>query len=328
MSDAGATTMSFRQRVLLIAERRLPALTRLRAAEPLPILLHRRRIYVLPSPFGIGFAVLLVIMQMGALNYSNNPALLLTSLLAAAAWTSLFAGFRTLAGLELTAVNAGECHAGDRVRLGCRFAMSQRARPNLRLRWSGVDTAFAIDAATATEVVVTLPCERRGWMRPGRLKLWTDQPLGLFVIWSWLNPKVSILVYPTIESDPPPFPQGRQGRGGRLSRSDGDEYSGLRDYRTGDPQRRIAWKASARHESLLVRESELQIDDDLHFDYSALHGLDAEARIRRLAAWVVAAEAAGLSYVLELPDQRIGPLLGDQHRHACLRALALLPDAS
>jgi uncharacterized protein (DUF58 family) len=320
--------MSFRQRLLVIAERRLPALTRLRAAENLPIQLHRRRIYVLPSPFGIGFAALLCVMQLGALNYSNNPALLLTGLLAAAAWMSLYAGFRTLAGLELTAVNASECHAGGTVNLGCRFATSRRSRPNLRLRWSGIDTAFAIAAGTSAEFVVTLPCARRGWMRPGRLKLWTDQPLGLFIIWSWLNPDVLVLVYPAAEPSPPPFPRGGKNRGERLARGDGDEYSGLRDYRSGDPQRRIAWKASARHESLLVRESELQVDDDLHFDYSALQGLDPEARIRRLAAWVLAAEAAGMSYVLELPDQKIGPRTGDLHRHACLRALALAPDAT
>jgi uncharacterized protein (DUF58 family) len=328
MIAVDTVTTSFRQRVLQFAERRLPALTRLRAAESLPILLHRRRIYVLPSAFGIGFAALLVIMQMGALNYSNNPALLLTSLLAAAAWMSLFAGFRTLAGLEMTAVSAAECHAGGVVQLNCRFAISRRARPNLRLRWNGVDKAFGIGAARSAEIIVSLPCPRRGWMRPGRLKLWTDQPLGLFVIWSWLNPEVSVLVYPEIEPVPPPFPRDGQARGGRLSRGEGDEYSGLRDYRNGDPQRRIAWKASARHDSLLVRESELQVNDDLQFDYSALQGLDTEARVRRLAAWVMAAEAAEMSYVLVLPDQRLGPRHGDLHRHACLRALALLPDAT
>jgi uncharacterized protein (DUF58 family) len=327
MSGVGRLATSFRQRLLQIAERRLPALTRLRVAETLPIQLHRRRIYVLPSPFGIGFAILLVVMQLGALNYSNNPALLLTDLLAAASWISLFAGFRTLAGLELAAINASECHAGDVVFLKCRFAGSDRARPNLRLRWSDLGTAFGIGADSAAEVVVELPCVRRGWMRPGRLKLWTDQPLGLFIIWSWLNPDVSVLVYPAIETSPPPFPRDGHSPGRRLARGEGDEYSGLRDYRSGDPQRQIAWRASARHESLLVRESEMQVSDDLHFNYSTLQGLDSEARISRLAAWVLAAEAAGMSYVLELPDQRLGPRLGVLHRHACLRALALLPDA-
>lgn len=320
-------TASLRLRVLAIAERRLPALTRLRAIEPLPIRLHRRRIYVLPSVFGICFATLLIIMQLGALNYANNPALLLTCLLAAAAWMSLFAGFRTLAALELVAVSAADCHCGDPALVRCRFSASARARPNLRLRWSGIDNAFALSAGTDESVDISLPTERRGWMRPGRLRLWTDQPLGLFVIWSWLNPEMTILVYPAAELSAPPFPEGAQGQSGRSSNTNGDEFSGLRDYRSGDPQRRIAWKASARHESLLVRESERLVDDDLHFDHAALVGIDGEARIRRLTAWILAAEAANRSYTLELPDQQFGPGLGDSHRHACLRALALLPDA-
>ncbi len=327
MSGIGASTGTLRSRILVIAERRLPALTRLRALESLPILLHRRRIYVLPSAFGIGFAILLAVMLLGALNYANNPALLLTCLLAAAAWMSLFAGFRSLADLELVALNAAACHAGEMAQVSCGFAVSRRARAHLRLHWNGIDSAFAIAAGTAGKLVVSLPAQRRGWMRPGRMRLWTDQPLGLFVIWSWLNPDLAILVYPAAEVSAPPFPKGSQGQSERASAADGDEFSGLRDYRSGDPQRRIAWKASARHESLLVRETERLVDDDLYFAHAALAGLDNEARIRRLTAWILAAEAARRSYALELPDQRIGPGLGDSHRHACLRALALMPDA-
>ena len=328
MNAIGVSIASLRHRLLAIAERRLPALTRLRAPESLPILLHRRRIYVLPSVFGIGFAILLIIMLLGALNYSNNPALLLTCLLASAAWMSLYTGFRTVVGLELIAVSADECHAGETVPARLRFAPSRRARPNIRLKWAGVESAFAIEAATAADIVIKLPCGRRGWMRPGRLKLWTDQPLGLFVIWSWLNPEVAILVYPSPELLPPPFPLNDQNQGKRLVAGDGDEYAGLRDYRSGDPQRQIAWKASARHDSLLVRESERESSDDLCFDLSALPGLDHEARISRLTAWIVAADTARLSYTVELPGLRIGPGIGESHRHACLRALALLPDAT
>ncbi|HET9031298.1 MAG TPA: DUF58 domain-containing protein [Dokdonella sp.] len=315
------------QRLLALAERRLPALTRLRAVEALPIRLHRRRIYVLPSLFGIGFAALLLIMQLGALNYANNPALLLTCLLGAAAWMSLYAGFRCISGLELSAIQATESHAGSSVSIRCRFASSTRSRPNLRIRWAGIDHAFAIAAGPPTETTLELPAQRRGWMHPGRLKLWTDQPLGLFVIWSWLNPEFSVLIYPALEASPPPFPFDGKRSGIRMARNEGDEYSGLRDYRSGDPQRQIAWKASARHDSLLVRESERLIQDDLHFDYAAIRGLDHEARIRRLTAWVVAADNAELGFTLELPDQCIGPGHGALHRHACLRALALLPDA-
>ncbi len=328
MSAIGVSTATLRQRLLAIAERRLPALTRLRAPESLPILLHRRRIYVLPTVFGMVFALLLLIMQLGALNYSNNPALLLTCLLASAAWMSLYAGFRTLVGLELVAVSAAECHAGESVSARLRFAQSKRSRPNIRLKWAGVESAFAIEAGTSADTTVKLPCARRGWMRPGRLKLWTDQPLGLFVIWSWLNPEAAILVYPVVEPSPPPFPLNDRNLGKRLVAGDGDEYAGLREYRSGDPQRQIAWKASARHDSLLVRESERESSEDLCFDLSALPGLDHEARISRLTAWILAADAARLSYTVELPGTRIGPGIGESHRHACLRALAVLPDAT
>ncbi len=76
---------------------------------------------------------------------------------------------------------------------------------------------------------------------------------------------------------------------------------------------------------LLVRDSERRVDDALVLDYAAISGLDGEARLRRLTAWVLAAEAARREYTLHLPDQSIGPGLGGSHRHTALRALALAP---
>ena len=326
MNAAGVPAPTLRERVVAYAERRLPALTRLRAPERLPIVLHRRRIYVLPSAFGLAFAVLLAVMLLGALNYSNNPALLLTCVLAAAAWTSLFSGFRTLAGLELEDVDGAPCHAGEPLVLTLGFAAGQRARAHLQVRTGDASTAFAIPAGEARRVELRLPTRRRGWLQPGRLKLWTTQPLGLFTVWSWLNPESSALVYPALERPAPPLPRADGGQGQRHL-AGGDEYAGLRDYRHGDPLRRIAWKASARLDALRVREHEVVVGHALSLDYDAIAGLDHEARISRLAAWVLAAEAALLSYTLITPQESIGPGLGSHHCHACLRALALLPHA-
>lgn len=326
MSTSGARATRLRERAVALAERRLPALTRLRAPERLPITLHRRRIYVLPSAFGVAFAVLLAVMLLGALNYSNNPALLLTCVLASAAWMSLFAGFRTLAGLELERVDAEPCHAGDALGLEFAFTAGARARAHLQLRLGDAHAAFAMAAGEPVRVTVRVPTRRRGWLAPGRMKVWTTQPLGLFTVWSWLNPDAGVLVYPTIEQPSPPLPDGA-GEQGLRHRPGGDEYAGLRDYRHGDPLRRIAWKASARLDALRVREHEVAVGHALRFDYDAITGLDHEARIRRLAAWVLAGEATARSYTLVTPQESIGPGLGSVHRHACLRALALLPHA-
>lgn len=316
------------QPLLALAERRLPALTRLRSPEALPIRLHRRRIYVLPTMFGISLAVLLVIMQLGALNYANNPALLLTCMLAGAACMSLFAGFSAFSGLELVAVAAPECHAGERCELALEFKAGARARAHLRLRLGNDDTVFALARDEVRRVGLPIQPSRRGWFRPGRIKLWTDQPLGLFVIWSWIHPDVGVLVYPRAEASAPPLPRGAQGSGPLPAAGDGEEFAGLRDYRRGDPQRQIAWKASARHESLLVRESESSRAPTVTLRIADLGQLDFEQRIARLTAWVLAAEAAQTPYRLDLGHESFGPALGDGHRRACLKALALLPDAT
>jgi uncharacterized protein (DUF58 family) len=316
-----------RRRVLAAAERRLPALTRLKRAEPLPIRLDRRRIYVLPTRFGLGFAVLLFVMLLGALNYGNNPALLLTCLLGAAAGASVFAGFRALGGLILLRLRADEAHAGDMLPLHLGFAPGARGRAGLRLRCGGTETAFALAAGSEADVVVALPVAQRGWFRPGRMQLWTDYPLGLFRLWSWLHPAFECLVYPAAESPPPPLPDGDGRVGEQLGAGASEEHSGLREYRPSDASRLIAWKASVRHDQLLVRDAERRSGTALTLDYAALSGLDHEARIRRLTAWVLAAEAAQRSSTLRLPAQSIGPGLGGTHRRACLRALALLPDA-
>jgi uncharacterized protein (DUF58 family) len=41
---------------------------------------------------------------------------------------------------------------------------------------------------------------------------------------------------------------------------------------------------------------------------------------------VIEAERQGSRYRLRLPSALIGPGSGPEHRHACLRALALMPD--
>ena len=59
--------------------------TRPRATEALPIRIDRRRVYVLPTRFGLFYLLLVLTMGLGALNYNNNPALLLCLLLVGAA---------------------------------------------------------------------------------------------------------------------------------------------------------------------------------------------------------------------------------------------------
>src|SRR5262249_12466436 len=160
--------------VLDYAERRLPALTRLKRPETLPILLTRHRIYVLPTRFGLLYSAVLVVMLLGALNYNNNPALLLTCLLGAARYQSVFQAFRTLNRLELHPLRAERCHAGDPLRVSLHLRSAGRQRQSLHLRTQNQETVFDLVDDGAITVEFTAP--QRGWQRLPRLRLSSEYP--------------------------------------------------------------------------------------------------------------------------------------------------------
>jgi uncharacterized protein (DUF58 family) len=317
-------TASWRERLWLLAEKRLPALTRHRRSEAMPIELHRRRIYVLPTRYGLFFALLLFAMTLGSLNYNNNPALILCFLLLSLAITSLLRGYLNLRGLRLEGIEAAPAHAGERQSLRLRFSsIESRVRPGLIIEQDGARAAFSMGSEDITEAVLERTTQRRGMAPIGRFKLFTHQPLGLFEVWSWLHPDAAVLVYPALELESPPPPgHGAQGRP-RPQRGLDEEMHALRDYRGGDPMRQVAWKQSARAQRLLVREYEMPAGEEVVLRWDALSPLSSDQRAERLARWLFDAQRAGHSTTLVLPDRRIGPGTGAAHLHACLAALAV-----
>lgn len=311
------------------AERRLPALTRLKQPEALPLALNRRRLYVLPTGAGLFIGTLLVGMLLGALNYNNNPALLLSFLIASAVHSSLLQGYFNLRGLRILQLDAEPAHAGERIKLTLRIENpDQRQRKGLCFRLDDSMTSTALAPAGRGHVELGLRARHRGYQRCGRIAVFTRHPLGLFRVWSWINPDRQLLVYPAIERDGPPLPLPGTDGSRRWRRSPGEQLHSLRDYRVGDPLRLMAWKRSAQAGRPLVREFEAPTGGQIELDWEALDGIDTETRISRLTRWLLQAERQGLKTRLLLPGQAFGPDRGEQHRRNCLTALALLPGAA
>src|SRR5690606_11975164 len=157
-------------------------------SEPLPATLDRRRVYILPTAFGWFFGLLLLAMAVGALNYNNNPALLLALLLAGAANTSLFAAHLQLSGLQVVAIDAEPVAAGKPLAM----SVNVRARPGLTRHGMRVDgmgasapLSLEVDAGSTT---LAIPSRRRGLLHVGRLRISTTRPLGLARAWAWVWP--------------------------------------------------------------------------------------------------------------------------------------------
>ena len=72
-----------------------------------------RRIYILPTRYGLIYATLLFLMLIGAVNYGNNPAHLLTFLLAGLGSNAIYLTWRNLRGLQLRSDGASPVFAGE-----------------------------------------------------------------------------------------------------------------------------------------------------------------------------------------------------------------------
>lgn len=305
------------------------AQARPRTAEDLPVRFDRRRVYVLPTRFGLFFAALVACMGVGALNYNNNPALLLALLLGGAALASLLLAHLQLTGLEIASVSAEPVPAGTplAVRVHARDRR-ERERRGLQLRLGDASATLSLHDG-AGEATLVVPTARRGWLDLDRLRVSTVRPLGLARAWSYVWPSMPLLVYPAPEPQGPPLPGGSGEQAQSRLHPAGDDMHQLRNYRRGDARRAIAWKPSARRDTLLVREYEQPRAAEVDLDWHALAGLPHEARIARLARWVDDAAAEHRRWRMRLPSQPpLGPDSGPAHRHACLRALALMPHAA
>jgi uncharacterized protein (DUF58 family) len=288
------------------------------------VVLHRRRIYILPTRLGLVFAAMLLGMLLGSLNYANNLGLALTFLLGGLGLVAMHACHRNLQGLAIATAGTEPPHAGQAA--GFRFGLSNPSvAPRIDIE-AGVRHAtpqvVTVPAEDGAQVTLELPTRRRGRLRLTRLEIATRYPFGLFRAWSVLHPEIDCLVYPAPAGNapaPPPAP----GPSGHQDAARGeDDFAGLKDYHPGDPPRRIAWKAHARGGELLVKEFAGAAAPARMFDLDAAPGRDLEERLGVLARWITDAHAAGEAFGLRLPGIDIPVEPGEAQRRRCLAALA------
>lgn len=302
------------------------------------VVLDQRRIYILPSRAALIFALAVLALLIGSINYGLQLGFMLCFLVVGMAMAGMHATHANLAGLQLRGESGEPAFAGEAVHF--RFALANpgtRVRRALRFAFAprpvrGVAPPAAlppveIDLAAAEQrsIVVPVATRSRGRIAAPRLVVATRFPLGLWRAWAYLQPALSTLVYPHPEADPPPLPAPTGGAPrGAAPLAGGDEFAGVRPYRAGDAAKTVAWKLAARSDELAVKLHETQRGGELLLDWSALPAtLDTEARLSRLCRWVLDAEGAGLAYGLTLPGELIEVGSGPAHRARCLAALAL-----
>ncbi len=284
------------------------------------------RVYILPTAVGLLFGLMTFAMLMGSMNYNNNLSFVLTFLLAGVGFVAMHQCQRNLVGLELTYAGTEPVFAGQSMRFQIAITNhSRNARYGIAIYHGNTQSdVHDLESGESRLFVLPIATEQRGWVELDRFGIRTLFPFELFRSWGWLHMDIRGLVYPAQAEEPPQPPASRVAKGHRQHDARGEEdFAGLRRYQDGDSPRHVAWKAYARSGKLLSKQFSGADTSSQWFDFDTIDSNDREDRLSIMTRWIVDADRRGEDYGLRLGGREFQPAHGDEHRRACLSALAL-----
>jgi uncharacterized protein (DUF58 family) len=306
---------------------------RIARAEQAHATLSRRHVYILPTRAGWFFALLLLLMLIGSINYTLSLGFVLVFLLTGMSVVGMLHTWRNLAHLQATAGRIEPVFAGDNamfnivltdIRNRTRYAIIAELDSAPESAQEQICLDIPANGSTTAGLAVT--SRRRGWLNAGRIKLYTEFPLGLFHTWGYVDLGCRCLIYPHPATNDLPLPSApdRDAKGSADTIPGDDDFYGHRSYQPGDSPKRIDWKASAREQGVYTKQFQGTAQSTLWLDWSTTPGSDDEQRISQLTRWVMDADARNQAYGLRLPNCEFASSTGPAHFQQCLQALALM----
>ncbi|MGR8953429.1 MAG: DUF58 domain-containing protein [Gammaproteobacteria bacterium] len=289
-----------------------------------PVTLNHRRIFILPTRRGLGFALLIVLLFFIAFVYNNNLVYMLSFLLASIFFLTTLHCFKSLSGLVIREGHAKPVFAGETAAFVLHVDNPTPVpRPQIHLAGQTA-TGLRLPAYGQGQTAVYKITSHRGWCEAGTITVSSTFPLGLFRAWSPLRFNLKALVYPHPSAIDMPFPETSVSINPEgSSRRGSDDFYGFKNYEAGDSIRHIHWKAYAKGHGVFSKQYGGDSSGELWLDYESTPGYDAEERLSRLCRWAIDADRRGRLYGLCLPGTRLPPANGASHLQTCLEALAL-----
>jgi len=289
--------------------------------------LTSRNLYIFPTKRGLFFLVFVMVLWLLGTNYQNNLILALTFLLVSIFVVSILHTYANMAGLEIELKGAANAFAGEVAHFFFEITNTKnKASDGIQLAWqdSPLDSArIDVDGQATIKTKVGEVASTRGVLRPSRLLLESDFPLGLLRCWTWLNFDGHALVYPkpielpltsaSVEDD--------EGTGDHPVQG-GDDFSALNEYKAGDSLSRIAWKLYARDRGLFTKEFSQNISREIWLDFFHINTLDTELKLSALCYWALQFHMRDENYGLVMPNTKINPNKGENHKAKILETLA------
>jgi uncharacterized protein (DUF58 family) len=290
-----------------------------------------RQIYILPTSAGFFYALLVMAMVLGSLNFQNNLGLLFGFFMAGVGLVAMHRCWFNLLGIEVQVRPGPSVFAGSPAQFEVTLHNGREAaRYDVRVL-GGLDGVRPIHLHPRDQrsVTVATASERRGLLPLLDVEIETRHPMHLFRAWSYAASHAACLIYPrpAIRAPAPIPDSGDASRPARSGGEGAEDFIGHRSYRHGDSPRHLDWKALARERGLVVKQFSEEEGLEVWIDWSALDIPNPERRIEHLTRQVLDAAESSLRFGLRLPGVEIALGRGETQIQRCLTELALFRHA-
>ena len=292
------------------------------------VTINRHQLFILPTRHGVAYFLVLLLILFGSINYEISLGFMLTFLLGSLGLLGMIYTHQNLNQITVKIGRAEPVFAKQNIQFPIYISQaSNSTHSNLKLlsETKQLVTAHLINNKS-TQCKLTLTAVHRGYTSAGRIKIYTEYPLGLFHAWSWLKLESRCLVYPAPALHHQPLIYTNLSHAGESSseRQGVDDFLGIRQYQPGDLPNHMAWKAIAKTGELQTKLFSTDAAKRVSINWQHTNEtFEIEHRLSILCRMILDASEKNILYGLEIPGVSISAASGLQHKHRCLKALAL-----
>lgn len=292
------------------------------------ITLKHNTIYVLPSTLGVYFSVVALLNLVMGINYQNNLILFMAYLMFVIIIFALILGYTNAKGLTVSLKYAIESFAPQAPQLVWQVHADKPCQ--------AITLSYPYDLKNACYITrvknkaikcqLPLPYTKRGCYQLKPIKIASSYPFGLVSVWSYIQPRSAVYVYPTIIKTTVQKNQNlvvNNTDEGTEQHTGDDEFESLISHLPEMGLQRISWKHYAKTQQLLVKQFTDFKSANIEFDFNLVTG-DSEQRLGKLCFLVCQAFESNKNYSLKLPNNFIASNSGKLHHQCCLEALSLV----
>lgn len=287
-------------------------------------------IFIVPTGQGFLFVLCALVVWVAGINYQNTLMLALAFYMFAMFLVVMVQTYQNLAGLTLTLSPPSLVEVGQRD-FSTLMATSSHDHHAIDCAYPReLPRLLEVERRKQSTIQVPICSSKRGVFNPGRLRLETRYPQGLFRAWSLIEFSNHSLAYPSPVQDELPEPERSDGtqESARPSRARSDTKVGAKIYQPGDDTRTIDWRVSARFSELYVKEFEAPVAHQRTLSWEDYPFLTFEAALQRLAYWAIELTHRELDFSLVLPGRMLPRSQGERHLEQALGLLAVAEEKS